>query len=254
MLRACGGAALPAESLPAGGAPELRPSGWLSFPRPSARRDTRPDGVPSCLYSPCPLLSTVLPVPSSPTKGVGPARAESSRHDVHIQVQLCVAIAVPGAGRRGRAGHQHQSAALRGSVEAPVREIVGQVVPAVSFVPESWETSPPREGAPSLRTPPTHPVTAQSQPSTVTLTCPASFSLCCPSPGRCDFNWSLELIWNHWQVDAGNSLWNEPSPKSQEARLHVGWRLRLSWAEGEIPSQSDSPETSTANSIPSSRL
>lgn len=98
MLRACGGAALPAESLPAGGAPELHPSCWLSFPHPSAHRETRPDGVPSCLHSPCPLLPTVLPVPSSPTKGVGPARAESSRRDVHIQVQLRVAIAVPGAG------------------------------------------------------------------------------------------------------------------------------------------------------------
>lgn len=124
---------------PASGAPELRPSRWLSFPLPSAhrsaRRDTRPDGVPGCLHSPCPLLPTVCSVPSSPTKGVGPARAQSSRYDVHIQVQLRVAFAVPGAGRRGRAGHQHQGAALRGSVEAAVREIVGQVVPAVSCVP-----------------------------------------------------------------------------------------------------------------------
>lgn len=59
-------------------------------------------------------------------------RAAPPRQDVLLQVQLRVAVAVPGAGRLGRAGHQHQSAALRGAVEAALREAVGQVVPAVS--------------------------------------------------------------------------------------------------------------------------
>lgn len=191
--------------------------------RPAPLAGTSPDGVPSCLCWSRPLLPAVLPVPSSPTKGVGTAGTAPPRQDVHVQVELCVAIAVPGAGRRGRAGHQHQSAALRGSVEAAVREIVGQVVPAVSECPVPGDLrSPPWEGAPGPQDP-SHSSShrpASPQPSFVTLARPASFSLCCPP--RCDFNWPLKLEWNHGPIVAGNSLRNELSTGSQVARLHVG--------------------------------
>lgn len=54
--------------------------------RPAPLAGTSPDGVPSCLCSSCPLLPAVLPVPSSPRKGVGTAGAAPPRQDVHVQV------------------------------------------------------------------------------------------------------------------------------------------------------------------------
>lgn len=53
-------------------------------PRPAPLAGTRPDGVPSCLCSWRALLPAVLPVPSSPTKGVDPAGAAPPRQDVHV--------------------------------------------------------------------------------------------------------------------------------------------------------------------------
>lgn len=54
--------------------------------RPAPLAGTSPDGVPSCLCSSRPLLLAVLPVPSSPRKGVGTAGAAPPRQDVHVQV------------------------------------------------------------------------------------------------------------------------------------------------------------------------
>lgn len=102
-------------------------------------------------------------------------------------------------------------------MEAAVREIVGQVVPAVSFVPASRPPLPT-----SGRTPPAHLVTALPQAFGCDLDLPSLFlSMLFPTK-RCDFNWSRELEWNHRRVDARNSLWNELSPESQVARLYVG--------------------------------
>lgn len=112
------------QQLPAGAASRL---GWL-------RR--APTAPPADATSPqLPAAHALARSPASlPAPGSGWTRpgAAPLRQDVHVQVQLGVAFAVPGTGRLGGAGHQHQSAALRCAVEAALREAVGQVVPAVS--------------------------------------------------------------------------------------------------------------------------